>query len=158
VRRVLEDGPSFGCSTAGGKKKVLVEFVSANPTGPLHVGHGRGAAYGGSLCKLLAFAGWEVTSEYYVNDAGRQMDILAVVDLAALSGLAATEATPASHPFSGNAYKGAYVREMARQLLAAHGERYLRSAASVIAGTPGLPDPGAPTPKPRSSAKRISTP
>jgi arginyl-tRNA synthetase len=57
---------------------VLVEFVSANPTGPLHVGHGRGAAYGGSLCKLLAFAGWDVTSEYYVNDAGRQMDILAL--------------------------------------------------------------------------------
>jgi arginyl-tRNA synthetase len=60
------------------QSKVLVEFVSANPTGPLHVGHGRGAAYGGSLCKLLAFAGWDVTSEYYVNDAGRQMDILAV--------------------------------------------------------------------------------
>jgi arginyl-tRNA synthetase len=57
---------------------VQVEFVSANPTGPLHVGHGRGAAYGASLANLLAFAGWDVTREYYVNDAGRQMDILAL--------------------------------------------------------------------------------
>ena len=57
VRAVLEQGEAFGRSTTGGKRKVLVEFVSANPTGPLHVGHGRGAAYGGSLCTLLAFAG-----------------------------------------------------------------------------------------------------
>jgi arginyl-tRNA synthetase len=57
---------------------VQVEFVSANPTGPLHVGHGRGAAYGASLSSLLDFAGYEVTREYYVNDAGRQMDILAL--------------------------------------------------------------------------------
>ena len=60
----------------GGKQKIQVEFVSANPTGPLHVGHGRGAAYGASLSSLLSFAGWDVTREYYVNDAGRQMDIL----------------------------------------------------------------------------------
>jgi arginyl-tRNA synthetase len=71
-------GSAFGRSTSGGKRKVLVEFVSANPTGPLHVGHGRGAAYGDSLCRLLGYAGWDVTSEYYVNDAGRQMDILAL--------------------------------------------------------------------------------
>ena len=66
----------FCRSRAGGKQKVQVEFVSANPTGPLHVGHGRGAAYGASLSSLLGFAGWDVTREYYVNDAGRQMDIL----------------------------------------------------------------------------------
>jgi arginyl-tRNA synthetase len=64
--------------TLGGGKKVQVEFVSANPTGPLHVGHGRGAAYGASLANLLDFAGFEVTREFYVNDAGRQMDILAL--------------------------------------------------------------------------------
>ena len=78
VRNILEQGDAFGRSAAGGKKKVQIEFVSANPTGPLHVGHGRGAAYGASLSSLLAYAGWDVTREYYVNDAGRQMDILAV--------------------------------------------------------------------------------
>ena len=76
VAAVLAAGPNFGRGTAG--KKLQVEFVSANPTGPLHVGHGRGAAYGASLASLLAFAGNAVTREYYVNDAGRQMDILAV--------------------------------------------------------------------------------
>lgn len=76
VRAVLNDGENYGRSTLGGWQKVQVEFVSANPTGPLHVGHGRGAAYGASLSSLLTFAGWDVTREYYVNDAGRQMDIL----------------------------------------------------------------------------------
>jgi arginyl-tRNA synthetase len=159
VRRVLEDGPSFGCSTVGGRKKVLVEFVSANPTGPLHVGHGRGAAYGGSLCKLLAFAGWEVTSEYYVNDAGRQMDILAVstwLRYLALADHGSIASEPI--PFPSNAYKGAYVTEMARQLLATQGERYLRSAASAMPALPACPTPRAPTAKLRSSAKRISMP
>jgi arginyl-tRNA synthetase len=136
---ILAQGRAFGRSTTGGKRKVLVEFVSANPTGPLHVGHGRGAAYGDSLCKLLAFAGWDVTSEYYVNDAGRQMDILAVstwlryLELRGQAGEALT--------FPPNAYQGDYVREMARQLLAAHADRYLRPLAGVLANTPGLPDP-----------------
>jgi len=76
VRTVLGEGASFGRSSLGGGQKIQVEFVSANPTGPLHVGHGRGAAYGASLSSLLSFAGWDVTREYYVNDAGRQMDIL----------------------------------------------------------------------------------
>ena len=78
VRRILDQGENFGRSMQGGKRKLQIEFVSANPTGPLHVGHGRGAAYGASLSSLLAFAGWDVTREYYVNDAGRQMDILAL--------------------------------------------------------------------------------
>ena len=76
VQAVLAKAGEYGRSNAGGKQKVQVEFVSANPTGPLHVGHGRGAAYGASLSSLLAFVGWDVTREYYVNDAGRQMDIL----------------------------------------------------------------------------------
>ena len=76
VGAVLVDGENYGRSQLGGARTVQVEFVSANPTGPLHVGHGRGAAYGASLSSLLAFAGWDVTREYYVNDAGRQMDIL----------------------------------------------------------------------------------
>ena len=76
VGAVLVDGENYGRSQLGGAQTVQIEFVSANPTGPLHVGHGRGAAYGASLSSLLAFAGWDVTREYYVNDAGRQMDIL----------------------------------------------------------------------------------
>jgi arginyl-tRNA synthetase len=155
VRPFSNRAEAFGRSTTGGKRKVLVEFVSANPTGPLHVGHGRGAAYGDSLCTLLAFAGWDVTSEYYVNDAGRQMDILAVVDLAALSGTAPPGGE--ALPFPANAYQGEYVREMARQMLAAHADRFLRALAGVIDGVPPCPTPAAPTPRPRNIAKRTST-
>src|SRR5690625_3239355 len=78
LEAVLETGEAYGRSDAGAGRKVLLEFVSANPTGPLHVGHGRGAAYGDSVAALLDAAGHAVTREYYVNDAGRQMDILAV--------------------------------------------------------------------------------
>ena len=70
--------PATAALALGRGKRVQVEFVSANPTGPLHVGHGRGAAYGASLANLLAAAGFDVAREYYVNDAGRQMDILAL--------------------------------------------------------------------------------
>ena len=136
LRSILEQADDFGRSTSGGRRKVVVEYVSANPTGPLHVGHGRGAAYGGSLCKLLAFAGWDVTSEYYVNDAGRQMDILAVSTWLRYLELCGGQCVP----FPPNAYQGEYVRAMAGQLLAAHGERYLRLAADVVDGTPGLPE------------------
>ena len=135
VRAVLDETRSFGRSTTGGRRKVLVEFVSANPTGPLHVGHGRGAAYGDSLCKLLAFAGWDVTSEYYVNDAGRQMDILALSTWLRYLQLAGSDDVP----FPSNAYQGGYVREMAGQLQAAHGDRYRRPAARVMNGVPELP-------------------
>ena len=67
---------NYGKSTGGAGKKVLVEYVSANPTGPLHVGHGRGAAVGDSLARLLRVAGYDVNTEYYINDAGRQMRLL----------------------------------------------------------------------------------
>lgn len=138
VRDVLEQSDDFGRARAGGQKKVLVEFVSANPTGPLHVGHGRGAAYGGSLCTLLAFAGWDVTSEYYVNDAGRQMDILALSTWLRYLQLAGSDAAQLAFP--SNAYQGSYVREMASQLQAAHGDRYLQPTASAFAGVPAMPD------------------
>ena len=134
VRTVLEQGAAYGRSTAGGQRKMQVEFVSANPTGPLHVGHGRGAAYGASLSNLLAYAGWDVTREYYVNDAGRQMDILAV------SGwLRYLDLYREALPFPPNAYQGDYVREMAGQMQRAHGDKFVRSAAQVLEGTPGLP-------------------
>ena len=135
VRRILEQGENFGRSTQGGKRKLQIEFVSANPTGPLHVGHGRGAAYGASLSSLLAFAGWDVTREYYVNDAGRQMDILA------LSGwLRYLERCGENIPFPPNAYQGEYVRDMAAAMQTAHGNKFVRPAAAVLQGTPGLPD------------------
>ena len=137
VSAVLVDGPNYGRSTQGGWQKVQVEFVSANPTGPLHVGHGRGAAYGASLSSLLTFAGWDVTREYYVNDAGRQMDILGLS-----TWLRYLEQHDVSVPFPPNAYQGAYVRDMAAQLKHAHGDKYLRTAEAVQAGTPGLPDAG----------------
>ena len=76
VREVLQAGGRYGHRAQGGQK-VLVEFVSANPTGPLHVGHARGAVFGDALASLLAFAGWEVTREYYINDGGAQVDVLA---------------------------------------------------------------------------------
>ncbi|MDR2788517.1 MAG: arginine--tRNA ligase [Candidatus Accumulibacter sp.] len=135
VRAVLERGGDFGRSAQGGRKKLLIEFVSANPTGPLHVGHGRGAAYGASLSNLLDYAGWDVTREYYVNDAGRQMDILAVSAWLRYLALHGTEI-----PFPPNAYQGDYIRHMATEMRRAHGAKYVRAASEILAATPGLPE------------------
>src|ERR1700722_17266485 len=77
LRTVLREGGAYGRSTAGAAEKVNVEYVSANPTGPMHVGHCRGAVFGDALASLLAFAGYDVTREYYINDAGAQVDVLA---------------------------------------------------------------------------------
>src|SRR6476659_10044552 len=77
LRTVLREGSSYGRSAMGAGEKVNVEYVSANPTGPMHVGHGRGAVFGDALANLLAFAGYDVTREYYINDAGAQVDVLA---------------------------------------------------------------------------------
>ncbi|MEO1945356.1 MAG: arginine--tRNA ligase, partial [Candidatus Thioglobus sp.] len=77
IENIIDEGEGYGSSNVGNGKRVLLEFVSANPTGPLHVGHGRGAAYGATVSNLLRAVGFEVNNEYYVNDAGRQMDILA---------------------------------------------------------------------------------
>ena len=135
VRNVLTAADEFGRGTAPeGCRKVQVEFVSANPTGPLHVGHGRGAAYGASLASLLAFAGYQVCREYYVNDAGRQMDILAVS-----TWLRYLELFEEYVPFPPNAYQGGYVREMAEQIRAAHQDRYVHPAEAVLACAPPAP-------------------
>ena len=133
IGTVLAQGADYG---RGAKKpgKLQVEFVSANPTGPLHVGHGRGAAFGASLANLLAFAGHEVCREYYVNDAGRQMDILAVS-----TWLRYLEIFGEVVPFPPNAYQGDYVREMAAQVREAHNNRYVHPAAAVLACCPPAP-------------------
>jgi arginyl-tRNA synthetase len=136
VQEVLTAGEHYGHSAPPGTRgKVQIEFVSANPTGPLHVGHGRGAAYGASLASLLAFAGYTVTREYYVNDAGRQMDILAVS-----TWLRYLEIFHQSLPFPPNGYQGDYVREMAEQIALAHSEHYVRPAAAVLALLPPAPN------------------
>lgn len=131
VNRILQTGADYGKNSLGRNKKVQVEFVSANPTGPLHVGHGRGAAFGASLANVLTAAGFSVTREYYVNDAGRQMDILALSTWLRYLELAGETAA-----FPPNAYQGDYVRDMARQILAAHGRRYVRPAGQVVASVP----------------------
>src|ERR1700685_154134 len=77
LRTVLREGDAYGKSTVGAAEKVNVEYVSANPTGPMHVGHCRGAVFGDALASLLQFAGFDVTREYYINDAGAQVDVLA---------------------------------------------------------------------------------
>ncbi len=133
VGEVLLRGADFGRCNSGGGRKMQVEFVSANPTGPLHVGHGRGAALGANLANLLAFAGWDVACEYYVNDAGRQMDILAVS-----TWLRYLELFDDSIPFPTNAYQGDYVGDMAWQIRSTHGNRFLQPASAIMANVPAL--------------------
>lgn len=131
VSRILQEGTAFGRSQIGAGQKVLIEFVSANPTGPLHVGHGRGAAYGSVLSDLLEAAGFDVTREYYVNDAGRQMNILA-----ASVWLRYLEACGENLPFPTNGYKGEYIHDIAAELKNAHGTKFLQAAASVLEDLP----------------------
>jgi arginyl-tRNA synthetase len=118
-RRILEEGPSYGRSTWGAGLKVNVEFVSANPTGPLHVGHGRGAALGDAIASLLEWTGHAVTREFYVNDAGVQIDKLALSLWARVREQAGYQATI---PEGG--YHGDYLRENARQVLEREGRSF----------------------------------
>ncbi|WFP49359.1 arginine--tRNA ligase [Methylomonas sp. EFPC3] len=131
VRQVLEQGDGFGLSRIGAGQRVQVEFVSANPTGPLHVGHGRGAAYGSAVADLLEAAGFSVEREYYVNDAGRQMDILA-----ASVWLRYLEACGEVLPFPSNGYRGEYVRDISANLHRSAGDKYRQPAAQVLADLP----------------------
>ncbi|KZX56088.1 arginine--tRNA ligase [Halioglobus sp. HI00S01] len=113
VRQVLEQGEAFGRNNTGEGRRVQVEFVSANPTGPLHVGHGRGAAVGDSICRLLAATGWDVASEFYYNDAGAQIDNLARSVQARCQGL-----SPESPEWPEDGYRGDYIADVAKAYLA----------------------------------------
>jgi arginyl-tRNA synthetase len=125
-------GARYGESAAGARERILLEFVSANPTGPLHVGHGRQAAYGATLANILAAAGYDVAREYYINDAGRQMDILAVSAWVRYLELCGEEV-----PFPENGYRGDYVRALAQDLRSVAAEATLRRpAAAVLAQLP----------------------
>ena len=131
VRRVHELGDAFGRNGTGGGRKVLVEFVSSNPTGPLHVGHGRHGAFGASVANILDANGYAVHREYYINDAGRQMDILA-----SSIWLRYLEACGEKFRFPANGYKGEYIREIAANLLQQAGETLLRPEGEVFGNLP----------------------
>lgn len=113
VKDIFTAGEAFGRNTAGQQQKVQVEFVSANPTGPLHVGHGRGAAVGDCLCRLLDANGWNVTREFYYNDAGAQIDNLTKSVLARAQGI-----SPEDAAFPEDGYRGDYIAEIAQAYLA----------------------------------------
>lgn len=121
----------FGRTTANAAKKIQVEFVSANPTSSLHVGHGRGAAYGMTVANLLEATGATVDREYYVNDAGRQMDILATSTY-----LRYLEITGQELVFPKNAYQGDYVKEIAQSIIDKDGNAYVRPVADVYKDVP----------------------
>jgi arginyl-tRNA synthetase len=113
IRDILEQGANFGRNELGQGESVQVEFVSANPTGPLHVGHGRGAAVGDSLCRLLSACGYEVTREFYYNDAGAQIDNLALSVQSRCQGL-----TPEAPNWPADGYRGDYIIDVAKAYMA----------------------------------------
>ncbi|MGR8931511.1 MAG: arginine--tRNA ligase [Gammaproteobacteria bacterium] len=131
VKQIHDGGPEFGLSQVGKGKRVQVEFVSANPTGPLHVGHGRGAAYGSAVADLLEAAGYQVEREYYVNDAGRQMDILATSVW-----LRYLEECGEVFIFPANGYRGEYVRDIAFNLHKKVGNAYQHACVDVFENIP----------------------
>lgn len=131
VPEVLATKEQYGLPQIGNKKRINIEFVSANPTGPLHVGHGRGAAYGATLADLLAACGYAVHREYYINDAGRQMDIVAVSVW-----LRYLELFAAEFAFPSNAYKGDYVKTIAQALQKQCGDKLIRSVSTIFQEIP----------------------
>ena len=131
INQIHNEGRQFGLSKIGAGKQVQVEFVSANPTGPLHVGHGRGAAYGSAIADLLTAVGFDVSKEYYVNDAGRQMDILTTsVWLRYLEECGEVVTFPL------NGYRGEYIRDIAFTLHKNRGNEYRRPSELVTENIP----------------------
>jgi len=131
IGKVLEERDSYGRSLVGAGRRVQVEFVSANPTGPLHVAHGRHAAFGASVSNLLEAAGYTVQREYYINDAGRQTDILALS-----AWLRYLERCGERFTFPSNAYVGEYLVAVGEKLLAAEGVALRHPAAEVFKDLP----------------------
>ncbi len=131
VTRILTEKETYGRCTIGRGKRILVEFLSSNPTGPLHVGHGRHAAFGAVICNLLDAVGFKAYREYYVNDAGRQMDILAAsVWLRYLTVCGEQLSFPA------NGYRGDYVMDIAKAIYLQHKDHFCVSAQEVLANLP----------------------
>jgi arginyl-tRNA synthetase len=130
IRTVLEMGPEYGRAKLGRGQRVQVEFVSANPTGPLHVGHGRGAALGDAIASLLASVGYQVEREFYINDAGTQVRLLGESIWARY-----LEAAGQAVAFPENGYHGAYVRELAAQVAALPGLGEMQADKAIQACT-----------------------
>ena len=120
VRAILKDGTKYGRSELGQGEKINLEYVSANPTGPMHVGHCRGAVFGDCLANLLAFAGYDVTREYYINDAGGQIEQLLSTVLWRYQ-----EALGRNCPMPDGAYPGDYLKPVGAALAKAHGDKLL---------------------------------
>lgn len=138
IATALQEKEAFGRNSIGQGVRILLEYVSANPTGPLHVGHGRSAAFGATLANVLMASGFDVTQEYYVNDAGRQMDILAVSVW-----MRYLQAAGQPIVFPANAYKGDYVQILANQLYNKHGLDYVHAWFVICEGLPAdEPDGG----------------
>jgi len=129
INDVLQQGETFGASEFGKGEKIQVEFVSANPTGPLHVGHGRGAASGATLANVLRCVGYDVQTEYYVNDAGRQMDILGTSTWLRYLDLCGVEIV-----FPSNGYQGDYVWDIAATVHRQYGDRFQVSEQQLMQG------------------------
>ncbi len=135
ITNILENKEKYGQSNIGAGQSVMIEFVSANPTGPLHVGHGRGAAYGAALANLLTAVSYKVHKEYYINDAGRQMDILAIsVWLRYLELAGETLTLPA------NAYQGDYIWDIAASLHREQGDKWRHNSNVVFDNLPDIAD------------------
>lgn len=131
IENILQQEENYGCSKIGNGKKINIEFVSANPTGPLHVGHGRGAAFGDTLANLFETLGYQVDREYYVNDAGRQMHILAVSVW--LRYLSLFNELPR---FPDNAYRGEYILDIAKKLQITHSDLLVRPLDAIFQDLP----------------------
>jgi arginyl-tRNA synthetase len=127
VSEIIELGEMYGKSEIGKGQSILLEYVSANPTGPLHVGHGRGAAYGATVSNLLRNIGFKVDNEYYVNDAGRQMDILTVSIFLRYLSLCGEQIR-----FPDNGYQGQYINDIADSIVVESGESFKQSADIVF--------------------------
>ena len=125
--KVAEQGDQYGSSNAGQGKKVLLEFVSANPTGPLHVGHGRGAAVGDMLGRLLDKAGYDVSTEYYINDVGNQMNTLGRSTWARY-----LELQGKVNEFPADYYQGDYIKDIARDIKNKHGNEFLNKTEEQV--------------------------
>jgi len=125
----LKEGERFGDIDYGEGKRVLVEFVSANPTGPLHVGHGRNAALGDSLARLLSAAGFRASKEYYINDAGRQIELLGKSVFARYQ-----ELLGQNRSFPEDGYQGEYIRDIAGKLMNQHGSGLTEQDLQTVVG------------------------
>lgn len=127
IKKLMKDKSKFLREDIGKGKRVQIEFISANPTGPLHLGHGRGAATGAALSNLLEAAGYKVDREYYINDAGKQVRILGLSVFARYQQLLGRD-----YPFPEEGYRGGYIEEIARVLIKEEGEKYLKRAFDEV--------------------------